>query len=211
MTKQKKSIKEGKLPIELLQQLLTNTKKTTLSVIQGPQIGCDVAVLDYSEAILNAQDFYSSKAKIHIVFKTDPITFPTPDPGKYAVIVNANDVVTSGAIPFGFNATLLLPLGSTVADINTIQQGIECECKKQNIIILGGHTEVTSSVNTPIVSGAMIGFVPSDYYVTREISEGDVMLCLGWCAKEGVGIIASEGYDKLLPNLGKVLLDKLIL
>ena len=56
----------------------------------------------------------------------------------------------------------------------------------------------------------MIGFVPSDFYVSRKISEGDILLCIGWCAKEGVGIIASEGYEKLESKLSKKALDKLV-
>ena len=44
------------------------------------------------------------------VAKADPITFPTPEPGAYAVAVNANDVYTAGALPFGFSPTILLPV-----------------------------------------------------------------------------------------------------
>ena len=89
-------MEEGKLPIDLLDKLIATDIKGIQGVIQGPQVGCDVAVIDYIQAIKRAQQFYNSKEKVYVVFKTDPITFPTPNPGRYAVIVNANDVVTSG-------------------------------------------------------------------------------------------------------------------
>ncbi len=203
-------MEEGKLPLKLLDKILNEIEQLPDSVIQGPQVGADVAVIDYQKAITQAQSFYQSKEKVFLVYKTDPITFPTPNPGKYVVIVNTNDVVTSGAIPFGFNATIILPIGSSTKDVFKIQRGIQQECEKNNVIILGGHTEFSSSVFTPIVSGAMLGFVPKDYYVPREINEGDVMLCVGWSAKEGAGIIANEGYKELSKHMGKSLLDLLV-
>jgi hydrogenase expression/formation protein HypE len=203
-------MEEGKLPLDLLGKIIKDQSSLPESIIQGPQIGADVAVVDYYKAVKRVQDFYKSKEKVYLVYKTDPITFPTPDPGKYSVIVNSNDVVTSGALPFGFNATIILPVGSTSEDVIGIQRGIQQECDKNEIIVLGGHTEFSSSVNTPVVSGAMLGFVPKDYYVTREIKEGDLMLCVGWCAKEGVGIIANEGFEQLSEPLGPTALEKLL-
>ncbi|HUT80177.1 MAG TPA: AIR synthase related protein [Candidatus Bathyarchaeia archaeon] len=203
-------MKEGKLPLNLLEQMISSSKNTNPGIIQGPKIGCDVAVLDYEKAIQKVKQFYQSKEDIYLVFKTDPITFPTPNPGKYAVIVNANDIVTSGALPFGFNATIIMPTGSTQQDIFEIQKGIESECKKNDIYLLGGHTEISSSAKTPIISGAMLGFVPKDYYVPREIHVGDVVICVGWCATEGLGIIASEGYAKLKKYISETSLKKLI-
>jgi hydrogenase expression/formation protein HypE len=56
----------------------------------------------------------------------------------------------------------------------------------------------------------MLGFVPKDYYIHREISDGDVLLCVGWCAKEGVGIITREGYEQQLSKqMNKSSIDKL--
>ncbi|MHA1308122.1 MAG: AIR synthase related protein [Candidatus Heimdallarchaeota archaeon] len=200
-------MEEGKLPLELLEQLLKQQKGSFDGLIQGPKVGSDVAVVDFKKAITRVLAFYNSKAEVYFVSKTDPITFPTPDPGRYAVIVNANDVVTSGALPYGFSATIIVPDGSSKDLIFNIQKSIYEECHKNNIAVLGGHTEISSSVNTPIVSGSMIGFVPEDYYVPREINEGDVMLCVGWCAREGVGIIASEGYKKLQKHFPNEVLD----
>lgn len=203
-------MQEGKLPWELLKELVLKSGAAEKSVIQGPKAGCDVAVFDYHLAIERTKNFYESNEEVYVVYKTDPITFPTPNPGKYAVVVNSNDIVTSGALPYAFNSTIILPVGTTKEQVIAIQENIHSECKKQQITVLGGHTEFSSSVNTPIISGAMIGFVPRDYYVPRQINEGDAMLCVGWCTKEGMGIIASEGYEKLRDSFGEQNLNLLI-
>ncbi|MHA1243917.1 MAG: AIR synthase related protein [Candidatus Heimdallarchaeota archaeon] len=202
-------MEEGKLPLELLEKILKQKDESAKGLIQGPKVGSDVAVVDYKKAVTQVLEFYNSKSEVYFVSKTDPITFPTPEPGRYAVIVNANDVVTSGALPYGFSATIIVPAGSSQELIFDIQKSIYEECQKNNIVVLGGHTEISSSVNTPIVSGAMIGFVPEDYYVPRKITEGDVMLCIGWCAREGVGILASEGYEVLKKHFDEKALDNM--
>ncbi|MHA1504189.1 MAG: AIR synthase related protein [Candidatus Heimdallarchaeota archaeon] len=202
-------MEEGKLPLELLEKILKQKDESAKGLIQGPKVGSDVAVVDYKKAVTQVLEFYNSKSEVYFVSKTDPITFPTPEPGRYAVIVNANDVVTSGALPYGFSATIIVPAGSSQELIFDIQKSIYEECQKNNIVVLGGHTEISSSVNTPIVSGAMIGFVPEDYYIPRKITEGDVMLCIGWCAREGVGILASEGYEVLKKHFDEKALDNM--
>jgi len=182
-------LKDGKLSWELLKDLVTKNGFQADGVIQGPKAGCDVAVFNYQIAIKRAQEFYQSQEDVHVVFKTDPITFPTP---------------------YAFNSTIILPVGSTKEDVEKIQVGIDSECKRQQITILGGHTEISSSVNTSIISGAMIGFVPADYYVPRKIQEGDIMLCVGWCTKEGMSIIASEGFEQLKEVIGEQKLGRLM-
>ncbi|MEA2070897.1 MAG: AIR synthase related protein [Asgard group archaeon] len=203
-------MKEGKLAWELLQKMLRKTGYENKGIVQGAKAGCDAAVINYQQAITRVQEFYESDEEVYLVYKSDPITFPTTNPGKYAVIVNSNDVVTTGALPFGFNATIIVPSTFTSTGIAKIQEGIHQECLKYKISVLGGHTEISSSVNSVVVSGSMFGFVPKDHYVTRDISEGEVMVCIGYCAKEGMGIIASEGYETLLNFMESSAVDKLL-
>jgi hydrogenase expression/formation protein HypE len=189
---------EGKLPWHLLNAVTKKTGAKVKGIIQGPRRGCDAAVVSQTEAATIAQEFYESSAESLLVFKADPVTFPTSNPGEYAVIINENDVATTGALAYGFAATIIVPPATNQKTILEIQNGIHSQCKQRNIAVLGGHTEISAAVKTIVVSGSMIGFVPSDYFVSRDISVGDVLLCIGLVAKEGVGIIASEGYDKLL-------------
>ena len=75
----------GKLPANVLQQLLSRYTTTDPSVIVGPGIGQDAAILDLGDR--------------YLVAKTDPVTYATDEIGWYAVHVNANDVACCGATP----------------------------------------------------------------------------------------------------------------
>src|SRR5574341_621351 len=85
----------GKLPADVLAELLARSKIRDPRVLLGPSPGEDAAVIDLGDHYLLAT--------------TDPITFATDEIGWYAVNVNANDIATMGGEPQWFMATLLFP------------------------------------------------------------------------------------------------------
>ena len=161
-------MEEGKLPISYLQEILKYGGFKNQGIILAGEVGGDVAVIDLNKAMIESKKFYNSNEEVFLVEKSDPITFPTPEPGKYAVIVNANDIACSGAKPFGFLPTLIVPPETSFDRISEIQNQIHEQCTELEISVLGGHTEVSSSVRTDIVSGHMLGFVPKDFLINSE-------------------------------------------
>ncbi len=186
-------LEEGKAPWSLLQNITKQAGASNPGILLGPGPGIDVAVIKFSEAIKQAQSFYNSSQACYLVSKADPITFPTSDPAKYLVIINSNDIVTAGAIPFGLNVTMLLPPSSKVSSIEQLQQNLHTTCLSKNISIIGGHTEITEAVNRPVLAGGMFGFVPMNYYVPRKFEIGDTIIFSGYVGAEGTGIIINEG------------------
>ncbi|MCE5207584.1 MAG: AIR synthase family protein [Chloroflexi bacterium] len=181
----------GKLPVELLEQLINNAPVTDDRVILGPGIGLDCAIIDMGEH--------------YQVIKSDPITFVTGEIGWYAVQVNANDIATTGALPRWFTATVLLPEKRTTADlVLQISRQLFDACRDLGISFIGGHTEITYNLDRPIIAGTMIGEVQKDSLITpRGASAGDaVLLCKG-LAIEATAILAREFPDRLLPVLGE--------
>ncbi|MFX0117088.1 MAG: AIR synthase related protein [Candidatus Hodarchaeota archaeon] len=199
---------EGKIPWNLLERIISLQGHGNPGVILGPGMGQDVAVISLNEAIQVALDFYDCEGPVDLIYKADPITFPTPSPGRYAVIVNSNDIVTVGAIPYGFTATIVLPPGEQEEAVLSIQEDIHQICNEKRISLLGGHSEVSDGVIRPIVSGSMIGFVPREYRVPRKIEKGDQIVCSGWVGAEGTGILVSEGEKILMRHLSPTELER---
>src|SRR6185437_13945483 len=111
----------------------------------------------------------------------DPITFPTPRPGWYAVHVNANDVAARGATPRWFLATLLLPPTATAAGARALLDEIAAACAEVGATLVGGHTEITATVGAPVVAGCMLGTVPpGPLRRTGGGRVGDDLLLTGW-------------------------------
>lgn len=197
-----KTLPLGKVPWDILTYIVQKRgfmhKK---GIIQSSEPGVDIAALDLRELITQINKTYQTQSIPYLVYKADPITFPTPDPAKYLIIVNKNDLATAGAIPYGITSTILLPPSSTKSDLIEIQETLSKICLKERISILGGHTEITSSVVNPILSASMIGFVPPEYYIPRKPKIGDSIICSGWIGAEGTGIILSESKDFFIDNL----------
>src|SRR6184192_2519264 len=172
----------GKLPLDLLAQLLAPLTPRDPRVRVGARTGEDAAIIDMKESSTSA---FGGGARL-LVVAADPITFATDQIGRYAVAVNANDIAVRGATPRWFLATLLLPAGTTRAGVQAIMDDLAAACRELEIDLVGGHTEVTSGIDRPIVAGTMLGEVAAELLVTTGGARpGDALLLGGALAVEG--------------------------
>lgn len=196
-------MQEGKLPLKQLKTVLKLKGSDNPGIIKDGAVGSDAAVINIKEATRIVKNVYNAQDNIHLVEKSDPITFPTAEPGTYAVIVNSNDVVCTGGVPYGFLATIIVPPNYQYSDIVKIQKQISNKCKEFGISLLGGHTEISSAVNTPIVSGHMFGFVPEPYLVPNILQLENKILVIGHIGSEGIGIIVDSSKESIKDILDK--------
>jgi hydrogenase expression/formation protein HypE len=175
----------GKLPLEYFRSLLKYLPKQDPRLLIGPQIGEDAAVID-------AGDRY-------LVVATDPVTFATDQIGRYAVHVNANDVAVLGARPLWFFLVMLLPENRTTSELaETIMADVRTTCEALGVTLAGGHTEITQSLDRPILVGQMLGEVAPTRLVRKtRIAIGDRVLLTRGVAIEGTAILAREMSEQL--------------
>jgi HAD superfamily hydrolase (TIGR01549 family) len=179
----------GKLPNDLLEGFLGQLDFQDPSVVIWPGVGEDAAAVQ-----VNQEDI--------ITLKSDPITFVTDALGFYAVIINANDIATTGAIPRWFLATLLFPPQTVPVEIRTVMTDLATACRKWGITLCGGHTEISDAVTRPVVSGMLVGTTSKSGLVDkRRIKPGDKIFLTKKVAVEGTAIIAQE-FEARLRQLG---------
>ena len=182
-----KYLTTGKLKSNFLERVISKYKGSPdQRVVLGPSVGEDAAVISFSDR--------------YLVAKTDPITFATDEIGWYVVQVNANDILTRGAIPRWFMASILLPEKNTTEErVERIFLQISDACKMLNVAVIGGHTEVTIGLSRPIVVGCMLGEVEKDNLIATSKAEiGDAVVITKGIAIEGTAIIAREKENELL-------------
>ncbi len=186
----------GKLPPELLDELLAHHSRPDPRVVLGPRAGEDAAIIDMGDR--------------YLVAKTDPITFATDEIGWYAVNVNANDVACCGAAPKWFLATLLLPERRTDPTlVERIFAQIAEACAALDVTLCGGHTEITYGLDRPIVVGQMLGEVAPDACLsTSGARPGDALILTKGIAVEGTAIIANEKRAELAGTMDAAELDR---
>ncbi|MBT8172039.1 AIR synthase family protein [Candidatus Bathyarchaeota archaeon] len=175
----------GKIPIEVLQKIVfKNLGAKREDVILGSSIGEDAAIVQAGNEIL--------------ALSSDPITGAEKWLGWLAVHVNANDIATRGIKPRWFNSIILLPKNSTVELVEKICTQMDKAARQLNISIIGGHCEVTPSIDQPIVTGCAIGVAENGKYVNCSGAKiGDQIILTKGVGIEGTAILASDRREEL--------------
>ena len=175
----------GKLPVELLTQIIARAPINDPRVLEGPGMGMDCAVIENGDTCL--------------VLKTDPITFVSDEIGWYVVQINANDIATTGAEARWFLCTCLLPEGRTTPEmVKQISDQVYQACREMNIAYVGGHTEITHSIDRPILMGTLIGEVARENLITpRGAAPGNTVLLTKGIPIEATAILAREFPQRL--------------
>lgn len=174
----------GKLDPGILEALLLRYTKKDERVKIGAGIGEDAAVIDVGPVLL--------------VAKTDPITHAGSEIGRYAVHINANDIAAMGGRPKWFLATILMPEGSTVEEVDRVFSQVAESCGEIGVLYCGGHTEVTRSVNHPLVIGQMLGEASAENLKPSSgARDGDDLIMTKTAALEATAIIALEKAEEL--------------
>lgn len=173
-------MKPGKLTIEQLKKIVfpyTGIRRP--EVLVHAAIGEDCAVVDLNDQLC--------------VISTDPITGASKDNGYLGVHVACNDVIASGGKPLGILVTLLLKEETTEDDIRRIIEGTNNACQELGIEIIGGHTEITSSVKESILSLTALGTKDRKYLEAQlPVEEGDEIILTKGGAIEGTSILYSD-------------------
>lgn len=184
------SLPVGKLPYELLGALLASIDQADESILVGPGLGRDAAVIDVGGT--------------QLVVKNDPVTFVSHEAGIYLVNVNANDLSCLGAVPRWMLVTALLPEhGATPSMVEQLFEQVSSSCARLGISLIGGHTEVTAGVPRPLLVGTLIGTPgPTGLLHPGKAQHGDRLLLVRPAGIEGTALLALERASELSEAFG---------
>lgn len=185
----------GKVPSGILARVLDLVRCDCEELVVPPALGEDAAVLRLRGGL--------------VAVTSDPITFRTPDPGRFAICVNANDVAVMGARPQYGTVVAMLPPGTTGACLMGLMAELAAAARDYGVALVGGHTEVTEAVRWPVLSVTLFGrLVREDPLRTGGARPGDEVLQVGPLAVEGTAILAAEHGARLRAALGDALVDR---
>ena len=180
----------GKLPPVFLSRMLKQFRNSDPQVLIGPALGEDAAVLKIGGKM--------------VAVAVDPVTFLSKEAGFYAVVVNANDIATRGARPRWFLCSALFPeKRSSPSLIKKIFSEVERSCRLFGVSSIGGHTEITSSVTRPVLTGIMLGEVLGKKALsTSGVCPGDDIILTKSAALEAASVIAREKKSRVQSKFG---------
>ena len=178
-------MKIGKLTNEQLSKLvLSRLPSLSSSTLVGADIGADCAWIDLGDSMM--------------VISSDPITAGGMESGTLTVHVSCNDIAACGVKPSGILIDIIAPPSCEEKDISKIVDDASREARALGVDIVGGHTEVSESVNTFVVISTAFGIVNKDHPVPLgKALEGDSLIVTKTCGIEGSYIAATEHASKL--------------
>lgn len=188
--------KAGKLPPDKLRKLvLSRLGRLRPEVLVHACLGEDSAVADLGGRLM--------------VVSSDPITGASGEMGRLGVHVACNDVAAMGAEPLGIQVVLLMPDGTTDAEIADTMGQVADAAEALGIEVMGGHTEITSKVTAPIIVLTAMGLVERSRLVTSAGARpGDGLLVTKPVGLEGTAILAADRARELEGPLGAELLAR---
>lgn len=187
----------GKVSESVLKRsILKQIKHRREEVLVGPGVGEDCCIVGLEEGEV-------------VVLSADPITGTKEMLGSLAVHITANDIASSGADLIGILLTILLPEGFRESELKEIMKEAESVCATLNIEIMGGHTEITTAVNQPIITVTGVGKMPKTQIIkTAGAVVDDEIVMTKWAGLEGTAILAREKETELLTRYNKDFIHK---
>lgn len=183
----------GKVPNNILKEIILDKIKTNRKeVLIRPKIGEDCCAVDFGEHVC--------------VLSTDPITGAVNEVGRLAVHISCNDIASCGVEPLGLLITILAPPGTTVEELDLVMTQICDTANQLNVDIIGGHTEITNSVNRFVIISMAVGKILKEKLIkTSGARAGDQIILTKSAGIEGTAIIAHDKEAELSAKLGEEL------
>ncbi|AEH50269.1 AIR synthase family protein [Pseudothermotoga thermarum] len=184
-------MKLGKVSEKLLKEVIfKHTGFRRNEVVLHAEYGEDCAAIDLGQNLA--------------VVTTDPITCADAKSGYLAVHVACNDLAACGAKPVAILTTILLPPELEEKDFVELMEQIDKACKKLQIEVVGGHTEVTDVVRKPLICTTAIGSVEKGRLVkSSNAKPGDWIVVTKHVALEGTAILAYDFEEILSKKFSK--------
>ncbi len=174
-------MRSGKIAESVLKRSVLKLIETSRKeVIKGAGIGVDCAFLSWEDS---GSMFASA---------TETVSLPIRNPAYLAVMAAANNLAASGASAIAVSLSITLPPDAEEAVLKELMNQAEECCKKLGIQIAGGHTEVSSAVNVPVVTATAMGKAErASMQQENRADEMDVVISK-WIGMEGTALIAGE-------------------
>lgn len=140
----KEAVKKGKAPENVLDRaVFKQIKLNKEEVLTKPRIGGDYQELDFHD--------------YHTVTSNAFLPYLHSGDGVLVLKKALNNFMVSRGIPVALEIVILMPVKTEESLLRTIMKEISDESKKEDIKVMGGHTEWVEGISSPMMTLHMIG------------------------------------------------------
>ena len=190
-------MKAGKLSESILKRSVIRQLHTTDGqMLVSPAVGMDFSAVKLipGEAVVSAVETRCLGASVV---------------GGLGVYAALNNLVCSGARPLGVLVNLLIPTSCTENELRQQMAQVEDVCEKEEVPVIGGHTQVVRCVTEPVLTVTAIGAVmENELKTTSAVRPGMDILVTKWVGLEGTAILALQKESELLSRYAQPFIDR---
>ena len=220
-------LSESVLKRSVLKQLHNSTGNHAgapeMTIVSQPEIGADYAAVklantdalaDVSLGSGSQTDARHVQAGLELRGKSMVSTVATRCLGGamnplLSVYAALNNLYCSGAKAYGIMVNLLLPTSANENELREWVKAIDAVCEKEEVAVLGGHTEVVRAVSEPMVTITALGTVDEAQRIgVGSVKPGMDILITKHIALEGTAILATQHEEELLGRYAAPFIDR---
>lgn len=146
------------------------------------------------------------QAQEGMVFTSNPQMIVTESLPRRAVCRAVNDLAAAGCEPLGILVTLLFPEGTEEPWLRDTMRALAEECSAQHMAVLGGHTQGTDAVKTPLLQITGVGRKENGQQAAKW--SGLDIVVTKWVGLEGTVLLAEAKEAELRTRFPQAMLDE---
>ena len=127
------------------------------------------------------------------------------------VIRAYNAVWAKGAVPKAVQVSVILPEKAREIRLKEITADISADCSRLGIDYAGGHTQVSESVQAPVITATCIGEQMDgeiSAFTGKDVKPGDVIAVTKWIGIGGIQKIIGHSADKIRDRYTQAVIDR---
>ena len=190
------SMRNGKVSEAVLKRsVLKQLHSKNSHVIQAASVGLDNSVLSVGDSA--------------VVMATESVSLNTANMAERAVTAAVNTVAISGAEPVGVMTAVIFPTVGNEAQLRELMRDLDVACSHYGIQVMGGHTEVSRAVKSPVLTVTAVGLSPEEGHISSAAAmPGMDVIMTGWIAMDGTSVLAMEREEELCGRFSRPFIDK---
>ena len=179
-------MRRGKISENVLKRsVLKKINNNREEVINGADVGADCAVLSFGEGY-------------DIALSVTPVSAPIEDICSYAIPMALNNIAAAGAQSVGVMISVLIPETTEEAQLQQMMEQAQEICDRCGVDIIGGHTEVITGIEEPIMTVSGIGKQSAaDAGSMNAVGPNQDIVMSKWIGLEGTVRLARERREEL--------------
>lgn len=192
-------MKLGKVSETVLKRsILKEIKYTRPEIIHGPSLCHDCSSIKVNDGEMLVM---STKANLHAREDIELISISSV----------LNSLLASGAEPVGIMLTMLLPETVLESELKQMMRNFNEQAQKNNVQLIGGHTEFTDAVNRVIINMTGVGKVSEEKYLSiANCRPGQDIVMSKSIAIEGTYLLALANKEVLSTRFNQSFIRKVI-